>query len=438
MEHQIQVGADVDVRALMDEVRAEVARKREQGLYPPEVIEELDLSAGSGSSDDLLTLSLIRLRQSAGFSTAVTTASQMGLAAPVASSFKRVVRGSVRWYMVGILQQVEEFAAGAVHTMSVLADRVRRLEERLDAALDGPLRELEEVRAHARSNAERLDALEAETSGVRARDRLPQLERALRGLRERLDEAGPAAGEASGGRPDGERSQKTDRSIDYLDFENRFLGSEQDRRDRQREYVPLYREASGPVVDLGCGRGEFLEVLGEAGVAGYGVDRNPDMVDRCREKGLDVRQGDVLEHLASVEPGSLGGIFSSQTIEHLEIDDVPRFFELAADALAPGSTLVVETLNPQSLYIFAWAFYIDLGHLRPLHPLTLQYLAEKTGFRDVRAEFFFPPPDELRPAEVAPTGDPSVDRVVEDVNENFRRVDRFVFGPQDYAVVATR
>jgi O-antigen chain-terminating methyltransferase len=203
-------------------------------------------------------------------------------------------------------------------------------------------------------------------------------------------------------------------------------------------YVDLFRDCPGPVVDLGCGRGEFLDLLSEAGIPAYGIDRHPDMIARCSEKGLDARRGDALDHLDGVEKGSLGGIFSAQMIEHLEMSDVPRFFDLAAMALAPRGRLVVETLNPQSLYVFAAAFYVDLGHLRPLHPVTLKFLAEKSGFHDVRIEYFLPPPQELRPITVPRVGEGRIDRALDVVDDNFQRFDRVVFGAQDYAIVATR
>jgi O-antigen chain-terminating methyltransferase len=142
--------------------------------------------------------------------------------------------------------------------------------------------------------------------------------------------------------------------------------------------------------------------------------------------------------LSSVPSVTLGGVFSSQMIEHLDLRDVPRFFELAADVLLPGGRLIVETVNPESLFVFAGAFYVDLGHLRPLHALTLQFLAEKAGFSNVRVEYCSLPPTDLRPAQLEPTGDESLDRVIEGINQNFRRLDDIVFGPQDYALIADR
>lgn len=448
-DEQISIGADVDVRAIMSEVQAEVARKREAGFYPAEILLELDALAGGEGRDDALQNALMGLRQTAGFSTAVTTASELPVVAPLATSFKRAVRGSVRWYLTGILQQVEAFAGNVIYTLGLVAERLRRLE---DSSVDREglrtevaavtAEEIGDVRASVESTrgavdrlTARLDAVEGDVGGVRARDRLAHVERSLRSLRDRV-EGGAAAREATPVPSD--RSWRVERALDYFDFENLFRGSEDDIRARQRTYVEEFRGMPGPVADLGCGRGEFLELLSQAGIASYGVDRHRDMVERTKEKGLDARQGEALDHLASLDQGSIGGVFSAQMIEHLEIRDVPAFFELAADAIAPGGKLVVETINPESLIVFASAFYVDLGHLRPLHPLTLRFLAEKSGFRDVGVEYSSLPPADARPSTIDRTSNEDLDEVVDAVNENFRRVDKLLFGPQDYAVIATR
>jgi O-antigen chain-terminating methyltransferase len=427
----------------MNEIHAEVDRKRRAGLYPPDVMAELEVAGPTDGQDDPLSTALLALHHNAGFTHEVPTGSRKRGLAPVASTFKRVVRGSVQWYIIGVLQQVQLFAVHVIRAITLLADRVWKLEhtvaelESADASTDvgdrlAALESAVSSRAGMNDVITRIEALERELHDTHA-ERLPNLERAVRGLRERVDHepaaAAPAVSQA-------QRSDRADRALDYFGFESHFRGTEEDIRAKQRVYVDLFRGAPGPVVDLGCGRGEFLELLRDSAVGSYGIDRHPDMVDRCREKGLRAEQGDALEHLRGVRPRSLGGIFSAQMIEHLEIPDVPRFFELAADALAPGGHLVIETINPESLFVFASAFYVDLGHLRPLHPLTLRFLAEEVGFSDVHVEYFSSPPADVRLEHVeAPD---SMRPVVETINENFRRLDAIVFGPQDYALIARR
>jgi O-antigen chain-terminating methyltransferase len=233
-------------------------------------------------------------------------------------------------------------------------------------------------------------------------------------------------------------SWASERGFDYVEFENHFRGSLEEIADRQRRYVAEFAGAARPVVDLGCGRGEFLGLLAEAGVVAYGVDRHPDMVATTRAKGFEVVEADAFEHLASVEPGSLGGIFCAQMVEHLATAEVPTFFELANQALAVGAPLIVETINPESLFVFAHAFYVDLGHLRPLHPLTLEFLAQAAGFGSVRIDRVSPIPPEFRPRPLPPVEDEPLAAVVASVDENFRRIDDLLFAPQDFAVVARR
>jgi O-antigen chain-terminating methyltransferase len=426
---EISVGADIDVRAFMAEIKDEVERKRRAGFYPPAVLAELELASQVEAGDDQLKIALQSMRQAAEFSTAVSTQSRIPVLSPVASSFKKAVRGSVGWYLAAILQQVEVFASRTLRTMTLLSERIHELEQRVP----GEAREVGPVEA-AVAPADRPEDLDDETR-ARLSERIPLLERSVRGLRERLEDvtmaSQPMAGQAA-------PSREIERSLDYLDFENQFRGTEDMIRHRQQTYVDQFRDVPGPVVDLGCGRGEFLDLLGSAGVGAYGVDRHPEMVDLCREKGFDVREADALDHLSSVPSGTLGGVFSAQMIEHLDLRDVPRFFELAADVLAPSGRLIVETVNPESLFVFAGAFYVDLGHLRPLHSLTLQFLAEKAGFSNMRIEYCSLPPADLRPMPLEASGDASLDRVIEGINQNFRRLDEIVFGPQDYALVADR
>jgi SAM-dependent methyltransferase len=415
----------VDVRHLMAEIRADVEGKRRAEAYQDDFIQELDASFRDVQGDSMDS-ALHLLRASTAFSSAVSTASQKAGVGPVASAFKRAVRGSTRWYVSAVLQQVELFARRTANALTLLSDRLERLEDDVDHRLD-------EMKA-AVDRLERALETRTENDADRFRDRISLLERSVRVLRERATtqpSAEPSTGETA-------RSLASDLAVDYLDFENLFRGSEEAIRDKQQSYVALFADCPGPVVDVGCGRGEFLELLRAKGIAAYGIDRHPDMVAMCREKGLNVREAEALHHLAELPKGSIGGVFCAQMVEHLEMRDVPRLFELAADALAPGGRLVVETINPGSLIALAGPFYTDLGHVRPLHPLTLRYLAEKSGFHDVSVEYHSWPPDVSRPSRIAETGVEGVDEAVEKINENFHRVDSVLFGPQDYAVIARR
>ncbi len=165
----------------------------------------------------------------------------------------------------------------------------------------------------------------------------------------------------------------------YLAFEDLFRGPEQMIRERQRVYVDLVA-GTGPVLDLGCGRGEFLELLRDAGVDARGVDLDPGMVERCRQKGLEnVVQGDLLDVLRRTPKRSLGCVFSAQVVEHLGPRKLERLLRLSRSRLRPGGVLVAETVNPHSARALK-AFWVDPTHKHPLFPETLLALSELAGF----------------------------------------------------------
>lgn len=173
----------------------------------------------------------------------------------------------------------------------------------------------------------------------------------------------------------------------YRGFEDLFRGSEEMIRDRQRVYLSLV-EGREPVFDAGCGRGEFLDLLAEHGIAARGVDADPDMVRRCREKGHDnVEQGNLVEALEGTPEGSLGAIFSAQVIEHLELGDLQRFLELGRTRLRPGGLLIAETVNPHSVAALK-SFWVDPTHQHPLFPETMLSLCALAGY--VQGDVFAP------------------------------------------------
>jgi SAM-dependent methyltransferase len=134
------------------------------------------------------------------------------------------------------------------------------------------------------------------------------------------------------------------------------------------------------VLDVGCGRGEFLDLLAERGIAGRGVDLNHEMAELCRARGLDVTEADAVGYLSGLPDASLGGIFAAQVVEHLEPGYLLRFLELAFHKLRPGGRIVLETLNPACWVAFFESYIRDITHRWPLHPDTLKYLVTASGF----------------------------------------------------------
>jgi 2-polyprenyl-3-methyl-5-hydroxy-6-metoxy-1,4-benzoquinol methylase/glycosyltransferase involved in cell wall biosynthesis len=170
-----------------------------------------------------------------------------------------------------------------------------------------------------------------------------------------------------------------DDAAGYRDFEDLFRGSEDMIRDRQKVYLDVIGDRE-PVFDAGCGRGEFLDLLNGAGTAFVGVDLDPTMVERCRQKGYDtVELGDAVEVLERTERGSLGAIFSAQVVEHMPFETLQRFLELGLSRLKPGGLMIAETVNPHSARALK-AFWVDPTHQHPLFPEVLLLLCETIGY----------------------------------------------------------
>jgi SAM-dependent methyltransferase len=221
----------------------------------------------------------------------------------------------------------------------------------------------------------------------------------------------------------------------YATFEEAFRGPEQVVRERLRSYLDeLVAVASDlPILDLGCGRGELLELLGEAGVEAYGVDVNPTIAERARTKGLDVREAEARTHLSALEPGSLSAITGIQLVAHLDIDELIELVELAARAVRPGGILLFESQNPENVVVGSNTAYLDPSIRRPVPPTLLAFLVESRGFSDVEIRRFH------RDEEQAAVAKPKPDEPwSDDLAPLFDAVNFHLFGPSDYAVIARR
>ena len=164
----------------------------------------------------------------------------------------------------------------------------------------------------------------------------------------------------------------------YASFEDVFRGPEERVRELLEPYVELLR-GHAPVLDVGCGRGELLSLLREAGIEARGVDTDEGMVTRARRLGLDVEHDDGIAYLDRLEPASLGAVTAIHVVEHLPYDQLDRLFAAARTALRPGGLLVAETINPHSLSAFK-TFWVDPTHRGPVFPEVARTLALIHGF----------------------------------------------------------
>jgi SAM-dependent methyltransferase len=293
-----------------------------------------------------------------------------------------------------------------------------------------------EKRFDARATA--IGAAQAESSRE-FRDAIATLHQATITLKREMERmgAGPAVepGFAAGPGPASAADNATHGRFGawkYVGFEDRFRGSRDEIRSRLEAYLPIFSGATD-VLDIGCGRGEFLALLREHGIGARGLDLNHEMVEVCRAQGFDATEGDALAYLRSLPDQSLGGLFAAQVAEHLEPDYLLELLEEAFVKLRPGSAIVLETINVASWFAFFSSYVRDITHVRPLHPDTLSYLLTAHGFQEVTVRYSAPYPERDKLVRVAGEG------VVEDaLNANADKLNALLFTDMDYAAIGRR
>lgn len=233
----------------------------------------------------------------------------------------------------------------------------------------------------------------------------------LRVVRQRASSAPP---------PSAAPNAATDIPIDFLAFADRFRGQERYVRETQARHIEHFKNAT-EILDIGCGRGEFLQVLKDAGKLAKGIEASEELVNICRSKGLYAENADLFDYLRESPAHSLDGIFAGQVIEHLPPHRLPEFITLAHEALRPGGVIVLETPNPGCLAIFATHFYLDPTHQRPVPAQLAVFYLEEAGFGRIQVDY-------LNPAAESLEG-------LQDLPVSFREA---FFGGLDYAVAAVK
>ena len=209
-------------------------------------------------------------------------------------------------------------------------------------------------------------------------------------------------------------------AFDYGRFAERFRGSEDYVKNGQKFYLPYFTDRKD-VLDIGCGRGEFLDLMREAGVAARGIELSAESVDRCRQKGLQAEVADLFTYLDGLADASLDGVFSAQVVEHLPPNRLPEMIRLAAQKLARGGVIAIETPNPQCLAIFATHFYLDPTHRRPIPHALLSFYMEEYGIGRI----------EVHPRSPAIESMPALASLPDDFRNEF-------FGGLDYAIIGRK
>ena len=425
----------IDVELLVAELKERVEKERAAGAYRDD-LSGIQLQAPPPSHTDAApsviqgfdlesTGPRVQFRPELGFSS-------KPVIGPVITLIKRLILRLLHYVLDDLARQADAAiarleAALAVEaanrerlegeTQRLVAD-TRRLETDTRRAADQSRAETaarEGIQVDVKSLAERVAGIDGRLEHLQLESRLARLERARR----------PAPPTRAPAREEITVHPAAAPAFDYETFEARFR-PEESVREHQQSYVELL-SGQKRVVDLGCGRGELVQMLEAKGVSAYGVEIEPDFIALLEEKGIEVVAKDAVAHLAELEPGAVDGVVASHLVEHLPASAVTSLVQLAAEKLADGGILIVETPNPESLVAGSINFHRDLTHVRPIHPDTLAFLCESAGFNvEVRRLSPVPEDDRLRG-----TGDGRLDGIVEQLND-------LLYGYQDYAVVGRK
>jgi O-antigen chain-terminating methyltransferase len=244
----------------------------------------------------------------------------------------------------------------------------------------------------------------------------------LRTIRQRVQVTGTSR-TAAGGSVPGDRSAAANPAppaFDYGRFAERFRGSEDYVKRGQRMYAPYFAGCRN-VLDIGCGRGEFLETMREAGVPARGIDLDEESVATCRHKGLEAEPADLYAYLADLPEASLDGIFCSQVVEHLPPERLPEMVRLSASRLTRNGVIAIETPDPECLAIFATHFYLDPTHTRPVPHALLAFYLEEFGVGNIQLHRLSPAVESI----------PALASLPEDFRNAF-------FGGLDYSIIGRK
>jgi SAM-dependent methyltransferase len=354
----------------------------------------------------------------------------------------RSLKGRLRafvWRIVGPpLDAQRQFNAALVDHVNRTTPAHHELQDRVATLIELVRRELEALTRfesllvqYLQTITAYVDTRDRSAGGSEMRDRLALLEqRVVAVMRELQPAAHTAAPQAP--RSGGEAFTGNLESLTYVGFEDRFRGSRDDIRSRVDDYLPILQSATD-VVDVGCGRGELLDLLRERSVKARGVDTNHAMVELCRARGLDVEESDALSFLERQRDGSIGALVAIQVVEHFSPAYLLRFLDAAYRTLRPGAPLVLETINPACWMAFFETYIRDLTHQKPLHPETLKYLVQAAGFSSVDVQYRAPVGDGDRLERVA-----GGDALSNAINAHADKLNARLFSSMDYALVARR
>jgi len=219
--------------------------------------------------------------------------------------------------------------------------------------------------------------------------------------------------------------------VQYSDFEKRFRGDSEKIYERQKKYIQYFKEHQN-ILDIGCGRGEFIQLLSENNIDAEGIDISSSMLKEAKDKGLKCSEEDALQFLKNRKENSLGGIFSAQVIEHFPANYLIKIVAESHRVLRKGGIIIFETLNPLSLFALTNIYFLDITHQKPLHPEFMRYLFKAYNFSNV--DILYSEPLDKHYLEEIPIGN----GIAKQFNSNVDKLNKILFSSPDYAIIGKK
>mgnify|MGYP001203843125 CR=1 FL=1 len=339
-----------------------------------------------------------------------------------------------RQRLEGEVAQLQRKLNSVCETSEVLRSELYRLEQSLDrlrSAIEDERTERRELTDHINSIIARFEQIQRgmvsqlrEELENRMTEMRSQIQRFRTELTERDNILATRLRDTSRKREKQPTSAPQTAAPFYTALTDRFRGSTAEIRRRCQYYLPYVQSAPSiteatPLIDLGCGRGEWLSLLHERGIKAIGVDTNPTFVDRCRAAGLQVAEGDALKYLSTLPAAGVGAITAFHLFEHLSLDELLALMSEIIRVLRPGGFLLIETPNPENVLVSSNYFYLDPTHRHPIPPQLMHLIFEWHGLDRIETHY-------LHPWESAK---------FHSGGEAEARLNELLYGPMDYALI---
>lgn len=419
---------EIKVEDIMRQIRENIKKRKESGAYTKEtedIINETLQAPDAGAGHDDLQQNLDYINRNWDLHAEYNISSHRPILGRLLVPGRKLVHGEVRRYVDLISGKQSEFNASVVRVLNSCIKgfdtKVNEVVATVNKDIDAKVNEAVTI-VNKDIDAKVNETVVAVNKDIENKAWLANL--LDKRIKKNITKPSPV--------------EQTDNVMNYFLFEEKFRGSTEDIKQRQSIFREYFQNCQN-VLDIGCGRGEFLSLLKENGIGARGIDLNEDMVAYCQKNGLDVQKAEALSYLQSMEDKSLDGVFSGQVVEHLQPGELIDLVKLCYDKMKFGTYFIAETVNPLCLGIFSTNFYMDLSHVKPVHPETFKFLLESAGFREIQFKFFSPFPEEAKLKDIELNNLPEeLKKQFEIVNQNLSKLNDMVYGFRDYAIVGKK